>query len=151
MFSFNTILCPTDFSEQSTAAFHLANSLAKEYQARLVLVSVKPPTEVVHGGFGMSPPEPEDENEALKSQLMALQPDDKTLTVEHFYRQGEPGAEIVRLANEVKADLIVMGTHGRGGLSRMLMGSVAEHVMRHASCPVVTVKQPVASATLTTE
>lgn len=140
MLNIKTILCPIDFSKQSSAAFHLASSLARDYQARLVLTYVKIPPEVVYGEFGMSPPEVDDED--YKEQLMTVEPDDKTITVEHFFRKGQPAKEIVKLAQEENADLIVMGTHGRGGLTRMLMGSVAEHVMREAPCPVVTMKHP---------
>jgi nucleotide-binding universal stress UspA family protein len=60
--------------------------------------------------------------------------------------EGDPAAEIIRAAQETGAELIVMGTHGRTGLQRLLMGSVAEQVLRKASCPVLTVKAPHASS-----
>ena len=64
--------------------------------------------------------------------------------------EGEAAGEILRQANETKADVIVMGTHGRTGISRLLMGSVAEVVVRKSSCPVLTVKNPVPEASLAT-
>jgi nucleotide-binding universal stress UspA family protein len=62
--------------------------------------------------------------------------------VEHHLKEGDPAAEILRLAQEARVDLIVMGMHGRTGLGRLLMGSVAERVVRQAPCPVLTVKVP---------
>src|SRR5438105_11382148 len=61
---------------------------------------------------------------------------------ERMLGRGDAAAEIIRVARELPADLIVMGTHGRTGIGRLLMGSVAEHVMRHAPCPVLTVRTP---------
>jgi len=63
--------------------------------------------------------------------------------MERRLEQGDATTEILRVAREESADLIVMGTHGRTGLGRLLMGSVAEQVMRRAPCPVLTVKSPV--------
>jgi nucleotide-binding universal stress UspA family protein len=62
--------------------------------------------------------------------------------VDRLVLEGLPAAEILGLAQKVRSDLIVMGTHGRTGLGRLLMGSVAEQVVRHARCPVLTVKAP---------
>ena len=62
--------------------------------------------------------------------------------IEHHLVTGEPATAIVRLATSEQADLIVMATHGRSGLSRLLMGSVAEAVVRQAACPVLTLRQP---------
>jgi nucleotide-binding universal stress UspA family protein len=63
--------------------------------------------------------------------------------VERHVRDGDPSEEILAVARETRSDLIVMGTHGRTGVGRLLMGSVAEQVMRRATCPVLTVKTPV--------
>ncbi len=60
--------------------------------------------------------------------------------MEHLLKMGKPTVEILRVAEESNCDLIVMGTHGRRGLARMLMGSVAEHVVRNATCAVLVVK-----------
>jgi nucleotide-binding universal stress UspA family protein len=64
------------------------------------------------------------------------------VTVEHHLKEGDPATEILRLAEERKVDVIVMGTHGRTGLGRLLMGSVAEQIVRKAPCPVLTVRLP---------
>ena len=64
-------------------------------------------------------------------------PSDHQLSFEHRLVMGDPATEIVRIAEEEQAELIVLGTHGRTGLSRILMGSVAEAVVRHAPCPVL--------------
>jgi nucleotide-binding universal stress UspA family protein len=66
--------------------------------------------------------------------------------VEHWIFQGDPATEILAAAEKIKCDLIVMGTHGRTGLGRLLMGSVAEQVVRKAPCPVLTVKTPLPAA-----
>jgi nucleotide-binding universal stress UspA family protein len=72
-----------------------------------------------------------------------MQAEGEKVPVEHqLLFVGDPAAEILRVAQAVKADLIVLGTHGRTGLGRLLMGSVAEQVVRRAPCPVVTVKAP---------
>ena len=68
---------------------------------------------------------------------------DSNVPVERRLLAGDPADAIIRLAESEHIDLIVMGTHGRRGLSRLLMGSVAESVVRVAPCPVLTVKQPV--------
>ena len=73
--------------------------------------------------------------------LEAVVPTDPTVPYEHRLITGDPATAIARLAEEEQADLIVMGTHGRTGLTRLLMGSVAEAVVRRAPCPVLTYKQ----------
>ena len=73
-------------------------------------------------------------------------PTDPTVPVVHKLLVGDPAEAIVQQAEAEHADMIVMGTHGRTGLTRMLMGSVAEAVVRRAACPVLTVKQPAAVA-----
>jgi nucleotide-binding universal stress UspA family protein len=139
MLTVRTILHPTDFSEPSGYAFNLACALARDYGARLVVLHVTPPPVIVYGG-GMAPPLPADYEDRLREQLRQVVPPDPKVAVEHRLVEGDMAAEILRIAGETKCDLIVMGTHGRTGLGRMLMGSVAEQVVRKASCPVVTVK-----------
>ena len=75
--------------------------------------------------------------------LVAVAPADADVPHEHRLLHGDPIGEIVRLAEQEHVDMIVMGTHGRTGLSRLLMGSVAEAVVRRADCPVLVVKHPV--------
>ena len=138
-----TILHPTDFSRNSESAFHMACALARDYNARLVLLHIKPLPTVAYGEFGALPPEATDHMEELKERLARVQPDDARIPVDRYVVEGEIAWEILRMAGELKCDLIVMGTHGRGGLGRLLMGSVAELVVRKAGCPVLTVKNPV--------
>jgi nucleotide-binding universal stress UspA family protein len=138
-----TILHPTDFSRNSEAAFHMACALARDYGARLAVVHVKPLPTVAYGEFGALPPEATDHLEELKERLARVQPTDSSIRMDRFVVEGEIAWEILRMAGELKADLIVMGTHGRSGLGRLLMGSVAEMVVRKATCPVLTVKHPV--------
>jgi nucleotide-binding universal stress UspA family protein len=142
MFPAKTILHPTDFSEHSESAFEIACALARDYDAKLLLLHVRPPAPIVYGELVPMPPEPPEAKEMLKSQLAALKPADSGITVERSLVEGEPATEIVHAAKAAYADLIVMGTHGRAGLSRLLMGSVAEQVLRKADCPVLTVKTP---------
>ncbi len=86
-------------------------------------------------------PQPEFPNPEIRKMLEAVVPADKDIKYEHHLVLGTPAEDIVRIASEQNADLIVIGTHGRTGLKRVLMGSVAEAVMRRATCPVLTVKQ----------
>jgi nucleotide-binding universal stress UspA family protein len=142
MLAIRTILHPTDFSDRSTHAFHLACALARDYGARLVLLHVNQPPVAVYGEMGALPTEPVENQEALRKKLYQLKPTDPKIQVAYYFGDGNPAAEIVRTAEEVSCELIVMGTHGRTGLGRILMGSVAEQVLRKASCPVLTVKAP---------
>jgi nucleotide-binding universal stress UspA family protein len=137
-----TILHPTDFSERSGYAFQLACALARDYGARLIVLHVAEPPVIPYGGVMTPPPPPRDSWRALEEQLHRIQAPEPTVHVEHRLEEGGPVAEILRVARETTADLIVMGTHGRTGLGRLLMGSVAEQVVRKAPCPVLTVKTP---------
>jgi nucleotide-binding universal stress UspA family protein len=142
MLSIKTILHPTDFSPRAEYGYQMACALARDYGAHLILAHIKPLPAVVYGEFGAIPPAPEETLEGLKTRLTEFKP--PNLTVEYHVVEGEPAAEIVRFAVERKADMIVLGTHGRTGIGRFLLGSVAEQVMRKAPCPVLTVKMPVA-------
>lgn len=141
MLPINTILHPTDFSERSNDAFWFASSLAHDHGAKLIVLHVREIPVAVPGEFGQLPIMP-DNDEPLRNQLRHVRPAQNTVQVEHYFRLGDPAKEIVGLAAETSCDLIVMGTHGRTGLRRLLMGSVAEQVMRKAPCPVLTLKAP---------
>jgi nucleotide-binding universal stress UspA family protein len=139
-----TVLCPVDLSEPSEYTLHLASSLARNRRAGLVALHVAPPPVVVLGGLGgdataveQVTPEAYDE---LRAGLRRLQPPFPDVPVEHRLEKGDAATEILHVAEEAGCDLVVMGTHGRTGLDRLLMGSVAEEVLRKASCPVVAVK-----------
>lgn len=142
MLPIHTILYPTDFSPRSAHAFEVACALARDYEAKLVVAHVKAPPEVVYGEVGILPPEPVEIRKGLQADLARVRPPDANIPVEHRLLEGSAAEEIVKLAKEVGADLIVMGTHGRTGLSRLLLGSVAEVVLRRAPCPVLTVRGP---------
>jgi nucleotide-binding universal stress UspA family protein len=142
---FQTILHPTDFSERSQYAFRLACSLARDHDARLIFLHVWSPPLVPIAAAGPAPVRPEDFSPApLEEQLRQLKVPDRNIRVEHRLKQGDAASEIVRVAEETQCDLIVLGTHGRTGLKRLVMGSVAEQVLRNASCPVLAVKAPLA-------
>lgn len=137
-----TILHPTDFSVCSQLAFQLACSLAREQAARLILLHVAVPPVVIYNEQGELLPPPEDYRGSAEEQLFKLQPHDPKIRAEYRMEEGQVASTIIRVAEEVKADLIVMGTLGRTGLDRWLIGSVARSVIRKAHCPVLTVKAP---------
>ena len=134
------ILFPTDFSTASDAALIHAENFAKQSSATLVILHVEEPPLAYGGGelyYGL----PEPSSERILEMLHDVCPSDPQLTFEHRLVMGDPSTEIVRIAEEERAELIVLGTHGRTGLSRILMGSVAEAVVRHAPCPVLIYRQ----------
>jgi nucleotide-binding universal stress UspA family protein len=139
MLAFRTILHPTDFSPAAEFAFQLAGSLARDHGAELILLHVNPPKAADEIAV-------EVQKEMLWEEFHRLERTDphvRNLRIRTEFVEGDPGREILRVARETGADLIVMGTHGRTGLTRLLTGSVAEHVLRKAPCPVLTVKTAV--------
>lgn len=80
----------------------------------------------------------------VRERLRSIRPTLDGVVCKHRYLRGAPADEILQFAKQEEIDLIVMGSHGRTGLSRLLMGSVADAVMRKASCPILVVKQPTA-------
>jgi len=144
MLPIHSILCPTDFSRPASYALPLAKALARDYGARLVLLHVIQPDPLpVMGEFGAVPPEPAPDKAALRKRLIAMVPENPASEVLAVVAEGDPATEILRAAQQHKSDLIVLGTHGRTGLGRVLMGSVAETVTRKATCPVLTLKSPI--------
>lgn len=141
MLPIKTIVCPTDFSATSEAAAQVAGALARDYRAKLLLLHVRELPTMAFGEFGALPPEPMEAEEELRPKLAALGAR-LAVPVECVLAQGQPTAEILGLAQTSHADLIVLGTHGRTGLGRLLLGSVAEQVVRKAPCLVLTVKAP---------
>ena len=141
MLPIKTILHPTDFSERSDFAFRLACSLARDYGARLIVLHVAEPPMAI-AGEGMLIPPPAIDLESLRQRLGQFRPRDSKVFVEHRLVQGAAVPEILQAAGETKCDVIVLGTHGRTGLGRFLIGSVAEQIVRRAPCPVVAVKTP---------
>jgi nucleotide-binding universal stress UspA family protein len=135
----HTILHPTDFSEECRPAFEMACALARDYSAALVVAHVVPPARVF-APDGIAVPFPAEEPYEARARLARVRPTDGHVEIEHRLLEGEPAEMILKLARDVSADVIVMGTHGSSGLTRLLVGSVAESVMRKAPCPVLTVR-----------
>ncbi len=142
MLAISTILHPTDFSEASRYALDVASGLASDYRASLVIIHVIPAQVILSDGFPIM--SPERGFSGVRDQLEELEIPDDGIDVIRHVEEGNPAAEILNLASLCHADLIVMGSHGRAGLSRWFMGSVAEAVMRKATVPVLTVTSKVA-------
>lgn len=139
--NFKRILFPTDFSRASQHALGCATSLARATGATLIIMHVEEPPMAYGGGdlyYGVDPTD----RETLRRSLAEVKPLDATVPSEHKLLIGDPATAIVETADAEGADLIVIGTHGRSGFTRLLMGSVAEAVVRHAKCPVLSVRQP---------
>lgn len=130
MIRIKTILYPIDFSTYSNQAYFHALGLAEHYGASLTVLYVFTP------GTGGG------NREYWKGQLEQIRPANPTIAVTHVLLEGDPAAEIVRYAADTGFDVIVLGTHGRTGVQRLVMGSVAERVTRDAPCSVLVVKLP---------
>ena len=147
-----TILLPTDFSECADCALPYATDLARAWRARLLCLHVVEPLMPAVGYAPVAEPLPApDVSGQLEAAAVAELPklaareECAGLDVEEVLAHGDAAAEIVRVARERGADLIVISSHGRTGLGRMLFGSTAESVVRHAHCPVLVVKPPAGS------
>ena len=146
MINLRTILVPSDFSECSEAALRYGLELARRFDARLHLLHVvQDPLTQPWAAEGFSAPlfEVVDkwQREARERLLLSVPEADRD-RVTVVSTVAWPYAEILRHAIEHNIDLIVMGTHGRGGVTHMLLGSIAEKVIRRAPCPVLTVRHP---------
>ena len=137
---YHKIFFATDFSPASETALEYATALARDSGALLIIAHVEE-MPMPYAGGEMYFAQPDYPNPEVRKMLEAVVPPDKNVKFEHRLAMGVAADDIVRLADEEKADLSVIGTHGRTGLMRVLMGSVAESVMRYAKCPVLTVKQ----------
>ncbi len=138
------ILVPVDYSDSGDAAMAYAVSLAREYDAELHLVHVyEIPFATVDAGFAGAPVPtvPPADLKEEEARLEMVTPAEGVKFRREFI-VGNPADQLVDYANEHAIDLVVMGTHGRTGLSRLLMGSVAEALVRRSPCPVLTIKQP---------
>jgi nucleotide-binding universal stress UspA family protein len=135
----HTILHPTDLSETSDAAFRLACAFAQDYCSDLLVLHVYP--HPLNGAEAVDRHRSNELEADLLEALHRLTPSNPATHVEYRVEEGAPAEVILDVSRQ--CDLIVMGTHGRGGISRVLMGSVAEHVLREAVCPVVTVRPTV--------
>jgi nucleotide-binding universal stress UspA family protein len=150
MIRLKQILVPTDFSEPSDAALKYGRELARAFGAHLQILNVvdaRTATVVGPEGYmvGNLVEMQRDAEEEARNQLKSLidhadrrEPDAKAVLL----TSSTPALAIINHAKEADIDLIVMGTHGRGGFGHLLMGSVAEKVVRLAPCPVLTVRHP---------
>ena len=143
------ILLPTDFSGCANYALPYAAAIARATKARIVCVHVVEPVVPAVGYTGLAEPMPiaditDQLEDSAERQLPKLAECEECagLNLEEIIVHGDAAAEIVRVAEEQKVDLIVISSHGRTGIGRMLFGSTAEAVVRHANCPVLVVKPP---------
>jgi nucleotide-binding universal stress UspA family protein len=137
MLPFKTVLFATDFSPASKVAFNVAAALARDYRARVIVLHVIEPVRMGFSEFTSYIGPDEDKGEAMKLLSTIVVP---KVSIEHRLLEGDPATVIVETAAETGADLIIMGTMGRSGLTRLVMGSVAEEVLRRAPCPVLTIR-----------
>ena len=143
------ILLPTDFSGCANYALPYAAAIARATGAGIICVHVVEPIVPAVGYSGLAEPMPiadisEQLEDSAERELPELADCEELsgLEVEEVIVHGDAAAEIVRVAGEREVDLIVISSHGRTGLGRIIFGSTAEAVVRHASCPVLVVKPP---------
>jgi nucleotide-binding universal stress UspA family protein len=148
-----SILHPTDYSELSQSAFRYAIELAQVHGARLIVLHVVDTLgpENVSFGEAASQRQPEGYRQKLWDELHKLVPKNSTVPLEYVLGEGDPVRVVVEAAADHHSDLIVLGSHGRRGLQRLLHGSVAEEVIRRSMCPVLVVKMPAAAESVAHE
>lgn len=133
------LLFATDFSTKSDEALEYAATLAHRDDAVLLIAHVQePPVVYGEGAFYYGVPEPD--VEAVRKMLLKVKPRNAAVKVEHRLLEGDPVEALVDLAEQEQVDCIVLSSHGRTGLMRLLMGSVAEKIVRRATRPVVVIK-----------
>ncbi|MCX7700998.1 MAG: universal stress protein [Gemmataceae bacterium] len=124
------VLYPTDFSSYSNQAYFHAVAQAEIHGASLTILYV------------YNAAQKDGDKNYWRGQLEQIRPANPDIPVDHVLLEGDPAQEIIKYAREANIDLIVLGTHGRTGKDRLLMGSVAEKVMRDGPCSVLVVKLP---------
>jgi nucleotide-binding universal stress UspA family protein len=142
MVGFGRILCAVDKSEYSERALQYAVALEQSYRAELTVLTVRPLLlpPALWTEYPVAPPLSPMDPEVEEAQLRAFIHDSVGAALAKvMVREGVIAPEILRAAHDLRADLIVMGTHASSGLEHWLLGSVAENVLRHAACPVLTV------------
>ncbi|HSW38394.1 MAG TPA: universal stress protein [Acidobacteriota bacterium] len=150
MLPIRKILCPTDFSDPSLKALEAAGELARHFSSELIILHVVPPIPTM-AVESISPSDfdlPGYQKEVEISARKGLQSHvekymDRGLTVYGFILTGDAATNIVECAEQEQADLIVIATHGRTGLKRLMFGSVAEKVVRLAGPPVLSIRERV--------
>jgi nucleotide-binding universal stress UspA family protein len=143
---FKKIILATDFSDISKDASYYALQLAHAFKAELIALYAfdidtwkSPSKHLTIGGLDKISESQAQARQRGKDALKELA-ESFDLEVETIFTEGDPGHEIVRIAEELNADLIVLGTHGYSGWKRFTLGSVAELVVRHAPCAVLTIR-----------
>jgi nucleotide-binding universal stress UspA family protein len=138
------ILCPTDFSENATFALGVALDIARQNDATLVLLHVADTLGPEHVTFGEAENELQPETHILQldERLHREVPPGAGVPVRCLLREGDPVAAINDVVRAEGCDLVVAGTHGRTGFSHLLMGSIAERIIRLTPCPVLVLKYP---------
>ncbi len=137
---FRRILCPVDFDPNSFSALDLACTIARQNDGTIHVLLVVPLPAAALGQPLVVEPIEGAQREARTRLERLIYDRVKLGTDQIVVVSGDPASEIIRIAGEIKPDLIVMATHGRTGLSHFFLGSVAEHVVREAPCPVLTVR-----------
>ncbi len=143
MFQPKRILCATDFSEASALAIQIALDLTRQNRATLLVLHVAETLgpEKLTFAEASTQLQPESHIELLHRELHRLVPLQPGLDIHHLLKEGDdPAAVIDQVGRESGCDLIVLGTHGRTGLKHLLMGSIAERVIRNSPCPVLVAK-----------
>ena len=144
-FRIGKILVPTDFSTCAKKALDYAVPFAAQHDAELILLYAAPAPSYAGGEYGvidtsaMAAEISANSEQRLADFAAAEIPSD--IKVETIVRAGSPTAEILDVAEKLAVDMIVLSTHGHTGLKHVLLGSVAEHVVRHAPCPVLVVRE----------
>ncbi len=147
MIKLKKILCPTDFSDYSLYALDYAIGFAKLYKAKLLLLHVV--DIFLHDPAYFAPYVPDramftgyEENAQARLKELVKKKVPKGIETEVIVKEGRAFVEIVRTAKKKKADMIVIATHGRTGLSHVMFGSTAEKVVRKSPCPVLSIRHP---------
>jgi nucleotide-binding universal stress UspA family protein len=137
-----TILHPTDYDGSSDAALHYAAALAHDYKAQLIVlhsVATLGPENLTYGEINEGK-QPEAYRKHLWEEIHRIRSPEREVPIEYILSEDDPVSAILQVAVARKCDLIVVGSHGRHGVRRLLEGSVAERVVRLATCPVLVVK-----------
>ncbi|MFQ5956603.1 MAG: universal stress protein [Candidatus Brocadiales bacterium] len=143
MVNIKSVLCPVDYSVCSQEAFKYAAHIARTESAKLYLVHVIDVRSFGHESpLDFDVPKPGEETiKSIREELVKKAADEvQGVNIESVVVVGVPVKDILNVAKDKDVDIIVMGTHGRTGLPHMVIGSVAENVVRKAPCPVLTVR-----------
>ncbi|MBK8205763.1 MAG: universal stress protein [Planctomycetes bacterium] len=140
---FNRVVIPTDFSDTAQTAVNLGAEIAAYYKSTIDLVNAVDATVYAYAGYPFASLSKELLTSAEDALRRAKLPaSTAALKVNRYVLSGSPATEVVEHAKRHSADLIVVGTHGHGAVARFLLGSVADRVLHHATCPVIVTKKP---------